>query len=203
MEIDFNLTQIVTDTTTGGNTLDLFSTSKQKPKLRDMAAAPLGSTSSLSLAPSLGSSCDSINVEDMSPGQLCSQAQLLAGTAAPAVKVSARRSSVSSKTAGVTQFLTSAQLQLLQQAAAAQAAHVKAQAQAQATGKGQGKVQGVFPKLDLANKVQNVTISQQGQVKVIPQTTSIASVVKGIAPPNVTVQTKPELQVLNLEIEVM
>ncbi|XP_053398532.1 nuclear factor related to kappa-B-binding protein-like isoform X2 [Mercenaria mercenaria] len=177
------------------------------PKLRDMAAAPSGSTSSLSLAPSLGSSSESINVEDVSPGQLGSQAQLLAGTAAPAVKVSARQSSVSSKTAGVTQSLTPAQLQLLQQAAAAQAAHVKAQAeaqaakaqaqaQAQATGKGQGKGQGASPKLDLANKVQNVTINQQGQVKVIPQTTSIASVVKGTAPPNVTIQTKPELQTI-------
>ena len=39
---------------------------------------------------------------------------------------------MSSKTAGVTQSLTPAQLQLLQQAAAAQAAHVKAQAEAQA-----------------------------------------------------------------------
>lgn len=54
-----------------------------------------------------------------------------------------------SKTAGVTQSLTPAQLQLLQQAAAAQAAHVKAQAeaqaskaQAQALAKGQTKSQG-------------------------------------------------------------
>jgi hypothetical protein len=55
---------------------------------------------------------------------------------------------------------------------------------------------GASPKLDLAQKIQqNIAINQQGQVKVIPQTTSIASLVKGAVPPNVTIQTKPELQV--------
>ncbi|XP_060608503.1 E3 ubiquitin-protein ligase RING2 homolog spat-3-like, partial [Ruditapes philippinarum] len=166
-----------------------------------MAVVPTSGPTSVGLTPSLGSSSESINVEDLSPGQLGSQAQLLAGTAAPNVKVPARQSSVASKTAGVTQSLTPAQLQLLQQAAAAQAAHVKAQAEAQAA-KAQAQAQavgkghkGASPKLDLAQKIQqNIAINQQGQVKVIPQTTSIASLVKGAVPPNVTIQTKPELQ---------
>ncbi|XP_060566426.1 nuclear factor related to kappa-B-binding protein-like [Ruditapes philippinarum] len=61
------------------------------PKLRDMAAVPASGPTSLGLTPSLGSSSESINVEDLSPGQLGSQAQLLAGTAAPNVKVPARQ----------------------------------------------------------------------------------------------------------------
>jgi hypothetical protein len=62
-----------------------------QPKLRDMAAVPASGPTSLGLTPSLGSSSESINVEDLSPGQLGSQAQLLAGTAAPNVKVPARQ----------------------------------------------------------------------------------------------------------------
>lgn len=177
-------------------------TKTSTPKVRDLTGSQSGSTSSLGLPVSLGSSSESINVEDPGPGQLGSQAQHLATTASPMVKVTARQPS-SSKSAGVTQSLTPAQLQLLQQAAAAQAAHVKAQAEAQASkahaqalAKGQAKTQGASPKLDLTSKLQHtVSVNQQGQVKVMPQTSAVGSVVKVTAPPNVNIQTQPEVQV--------
>ncbi|KAL4230801.1 hypothetical protein ACF0H5_011175 [Mactra antiquata] len=178
------------------------------PKLRDMTGSQPGSVSSLGLPTSLGSSSESINVEDVSPGHIGSQAQLLAGqSVVQTAKVSARPSSTS-KNAGVTQSLTPAQLQLLQQAAAAQAAQAKAKAEAQTKvqatktqnmSKSAAKVAGASPsKLDLVSKIQqSITLNQQSQVKVIPQT-AVTSIVKGNIPANVTIQNQPEIQVQTL-----
>lgn len=159
------------------------STKSATPKLRDMAQTG-----------SLNSSSENISIEDVSPGQSGSHAQLLGGTAA---RVASARSSTSSKSSGVTQSLTPAQLQLLQQAAAAQKAHVQAQAEAQAAkAQAQGhskaaKTQGSPSKQDLTKLQQSIALNQ---VKVIPQTTTLTSVVRATAAPNISVQPQPEMK---------
>ncbi|WAQ99732.1 NFRKB-like protein [Mya arenaria] len=158
----------------------------RKPKLRDLTSSQPSATST-PMPPSLGPSMEGVTMDEgaAAPGSTHPVAMPTPQTQV-VPRGGAQKARQASKVSNVTQSLTPAQLQLLQQAAAAQAA-LKAQAEAAQTAKatGPGKPRG-SPKSDLTSKFQ-------GQVKVLSQVPSAVTVTKGTVPPNVTLQAPPTL----------
>ncbi|XP_052797281.1 nuclear factor related to kappa-B-binding protein-like isoform X2 [Mya arenaria] len=162
------------------------STKSATPKLRDLTSSQPSATST-PMPPSLGPSMEGVTMDEgaAAPGSTHPVAMPTPQTQV-VPRGGAQKARQASKVSNVTQSLTPAQLQLLQQAAAAQAA-LKAQAEAAQTAKatGPGKPRG-SPKSDLTSKFQ-------GQVKVLSQVPSAVTVTKGTVPPNVTLQAPPTL----------